>query len=166
MKNNIKNICLFVILASTTFCLKLCMATLPNIEPVTLTLTLYTLLFGWQSVFIVMVYIFLEIAFYGFSLWSIGYLYIWLVLVVVTKLIMNISDCNVKLIALWNGLFGFMFGALYIPLYIITSDLGNVITWWVAGIPYDLIHGISNLIISILILPKLYNTLKIYANNS
>lgn len=160
MNSKVKKICIFSIFASITFCLKICMASLPNIEPVTLTLTLYTMLFGLESIYIAVIYIMLEILVYGFSIWSIGYLYIWIVLILIVNFIVKRYGESIRLIAVYDAIFGLIFGALYIPIYLVITDFNTTIAWWIAGIPYDLIHGVSNYVLSIVLLKRLYDVCK------
>ena len=56
------------------------MSFLPNIEPVSLMVMLFAVVFGWKWVYPVYLYVVMEILFYGISLWNINYLYIWAVL--------------------------------------------------------------------------------------
>lgn len=37
------------------------------------------------------------------------------------------------------------------PLYIISGGFTFAITWWISGIPYDVIHGIANFILCIIL---------------
>ena len=50
---------------------------------------------------------------------------------------------------------GFLFGTLYAPAQALLYGLSfqGMIAWIVAGLPWDLIHGVSNFFCGILILP-------------
>lgn len=50
---------------------------------------------------------------------------------------------------------GFLFGTLYAPAQAILFGFNfkKMIAWIVAGLPYDLIHGVSNFFCGILIAP-------------
>lgn len=155
---NAQKICMYGVLAAITFVVKVAMSPLPNIEPTTLLLSLYTICLGYESIYIMSAYVLLEILMYGFSIWSIGYLYIWLVLIIITKLIWDISNHRLWAVIIWNGVYGFIFGALYMPLSLLTTNLTTAIGWWISGISYDAIHGVANLILSWLLMPILYKT--------
>ena len=73
---------LFGILGGLTFAAKLVMSGLPNIEPVSLMVMLFAVLFGKKAVYPIYVYVTMEILYYGINTWSICYLYVWLVLCV------------------------------------------------------------------------------------
>lgn len=163
MKIKVREICLYGILGALTFVLKLVMASLPNIEPVSLLLIVYTIVFGIKVIYPLSIYVILEILMYGFGIWSVGYLYIWVVLVIMTYSIYNIKhSMNPLLWATVSGIYGFIVGLLYIPLYVITGGTTVAISWWISGIPYDITHGIANFIICLTLfkpLTKLFFTL-------
>ena len=56
------------------------MSGLPNIEPVSLLIMVYMAVLGWRGLFPVYIYVLLEYLIWGVNLWSICYLYVWLVL--------------------------------------------------------------------------------------
>ena len=53
------------------------------------------------------------------------------------------------------ALHGFLYGTLYAPAQAILFglDFSGMIAWIIAGLPFDIIHGISNLIVGMLIVP-------------
>lgn len=148
MKVKTNELCLYSILGAITFICKLIMAPLPNIEPVSLLLIVYAIVFRHHVIYPLTVYVILEIIIYGFGIWSIGYLYIWLILVIITLSIYGINhSTNVLLWATVSGIYGLMVGMLYIPLYVISGGTTFAISWWINGIPYDITHGIANFIL-------------------
>lgn len=150
MKIKTSEICMYSILGALIFAFKLIMAPLPNIEPVSLLIIVYTVAYGIKTIYPLTIYVTLEIVCYGFGIWSIGYLYIWLLLVIATFLIYNIKHSTSALLwATISGIFGLMMGALYIPLYIISGGTAFAISWWLSGITYDIIHGVSNFVLCI-----------------
>ncbi len=48
-----------------------------------------------------------------------------------------------------------MYGTLYAPYqaFAFHLDLQKTIAWIIAGLPWDVIHGVSNLLVGILIVP-------------
>jgi energy-coupling factor transport system substrate-specific component len=150
MKVKTNEICLYGILGTLTFVLKIIMAPLPNMEPVSLLMIIYTIIFGLKTIYALAIYVIFEIAFYGFGIWSVGYLYIWLILVLVTLSIYNINhSTNALLWAIVSGVYGLMMGMLYIPLYVISGGTTLAVSWWISGIPYDITHGVANFILCI-----------------
>lgn len=138
----LRELVLFALLGGVCFLGKLVMAGLPNIEPVTLLVMLFTVTFGWRALLPVYTYVLLELVVYPPELWSISYLYIWLVPVL---LAMALRRCETPLAwALAAGGFGLLFGALCAPVYLATGGWAFAAGWWVSGIPFDLVHGAGN----------------------
>ena len=73
---------LFGMLGALTFAAKLVMMGLPNIEPSSLMVMLFAVIFGKKAVYPIYVYVTLEILYFGINTWTICYLYIWLILAI------------------------------------------------------------------------------------
>ena len=160
MKIKTNEICLYGLLGTFLFALKFAMSSLPNIEPVSLLLIAYTVVFNMKAIYPLAVYVLLELVIYGFGFWSIGYLYIWLILVIIVAIIHKTTNSTNSFIwAIVGGAFGLIFGALYIPLYIISGDFALAITWWVSGLTFDFIHCISNFVLCAILLKPIINVL-------
>lgn len=167
MKIKTREICLYGILGTLLFALKFAMSSLPNIEPVSLLLISYTVVFGIKAVYPLVAYIILEFLIYGFGFWSIGYLYIWFILVILVITICKVSNNNKSpfLWALIGGIFGLIFGALYIPLYVVSGGFAFAVTWWTSGLFYDVIHCVSNYILCLILFKPTTNILLKLKNN-
>lgn len=138
---------LFGILGAMTFAGKWVMSGIPNVEPVSLMVMLFAVTFGWKAVFPIYVYVLMEFLIYGINLWSINYLYIWLVLAVGAWLLRSMKS-RVGW-ALLCGVFGLLFGMLCTPVYIFTLGFRGAAAWWISGIPFDIIHCASNFVIAL-----------------
>ena len=149
---------LFAILGAMTFAAKYVMSFLPNIEPVSLMVMLFAVVFGWKWVYPVYLYVVMEILFYGISLWNINYLYIWAVLAVMA---MFLRDMKSPLgWAMLSGVFGLLFGALCGIVDIFIGGFTYAVTKWVSGIPFDIAHCGGNFIIALLLFKPLRNLLE------
>jgi len=130
--------------------LKLFMQGLPNIEMTSFLIILFTLRFGRLAVYAVPAFILIEGMLYGFGLWWVMYLYAWPLLAAVTHAFARVDSAFFW--AIVSGAFGLLFGLLCaIPYFFIgfagggaMQGLTQMFAWWVAGIPFDLIHGVSN----------------------
>lgn len=152
----IHEICLYGILGALTFVLKLIMAPLPNIEPVSLLLIIYAIVFNWKALYPLCVYVILELTIYGVGIWSVGYLYVWLVLIVATIYIYRMTNStNVLLWSCVSGAYGFITGLLYVPLYIVTGGITTALSWWIGGVPYDITHCIANFVLCVVLFKPL-----------
>lgn len=126
------------------------LAALPNIEVVSLLVLLYTRWFRRRALIIVYAFVALQGILYGFHLWWFGYLYIW-TLLWCAGMLMGKRPRGTWAWAALGGIFGLLFGFLYSPVYLFTGGVHTAIGWWIAGIPFDLLHGIGNFILILLL---------------
>ena len=157
-----REVVLFGVLGALTFAAKYAMSFLPNIEPVSLMVMLFVVVFGRKWVYPVYLYIAMEILFYGISLWNINYLYIWAVLALA-------AGCMKKMQhplgwAILSGAFGLLFGALCGIVDIFIGGFGYAAAKWVSGIPFDIAHCAGNFVIALLLFVPMRRLLeKLYA---
>ena len=121
---------------------KQAMSFIPNFEPVTLLLILYTLHFPRMTPLIIYVFVAVQVLLYGFNVWVYMYLYMWIIVATV---------------------YGMLFGLLCSPVYLFIGGWNMALSWFVSGIPYDIMHGIGNAImVAVLFIPldKLFTRLK------
>lgn len=138
---------------------KIALNPVPNVELITLLVIVFTKQFGWKMTLpAVLIFAFVECTYWGFGTWSIVYFYMWPLLVFLTHLNRNAES-------VWNytvlsTAFGLTFGAFCSVVTLIAAGLNAAFAWWIAGIPYDLIHGISNFIICLLLFRPLNQALE------
>lgn len=149
---------LFGVLGALTFAAKYVMSFLPNIEPVSLCVMLFAVVFGKKWVYPVYLYVAMEILFYGISLWNINYLYIWAVLAVAAYLLRQMRHPLGW--ALVSGTFGLLFGALCGIVDVFIGGFGYAVTKWVSGIPFDILHCAGNFVIALMLFVPLRNLLE------
>ena len=158
IKPTLREIALFGILGALTFGMKVAMSLLPNIEPVSLLVMLYAVVFGRKALYPIYLYVLLEILFYGIQLWNINYLYVWSLLAIGAWL-MRKSKSPLAW-ALLSGVFGLLFGALCAPVYLFTGGLSFAIAWWVIGVPFDLLHCAGNFVMALVLFVPLRRLLE------
>lgn len=134
--------------------IQVAMAALPNIELVTLLVMLYTRWFGRRTLLILLVFAFVEGLIYGFHLWWLMYLYVWPLLWLAVTLLGKTVRPAVVWAAL-GGLFGLVFGLLCSLPYLALGGIHTALGWWIAGIPFDLIHGCSNFVLILVLFSPL-----------
>lgn len=157
-KPSLRELMFFALLGALTFGLKVVMMGLPNIEPVSLMVLLFGAVFGRRALYPVYTYVALEILLYGVNLWSVNYLYVWVILALTGRLLRKADSAWVW--ALASGAFGLCFGMLCAPVYAVTGGWAFAVSWWIAGIPFDLIHGASNFIIALTLFAPLQRVLR------
>jgi len=150
----IKDIVIIGMLSAIMITVQVAFAFLPNIELVSLLIILYTLIFGRKTLFIIYVFVILEGLLYGFGLWWFNYLYVWTVLFLIVRLLRSIR--SPYLWAIVSGLYGLSFGALCSIPYFILSGIPSGFAYWIAGIPFDITHGIANFSITLVMFYPLF----------
>ncbi len=134
-------LCLFGVIAYIS---QVVMSALPNIEIVTLLFIIITRRFGIKALSSVYVFAFCEILTYGFHIWSINYLYVWTVLVLIILPLRKID--NIFIYTLIGGIFGLLFGTLCSIPYFIIGGISFGVSYILTGISFDFLHLFGNTI--------------------
>ena len=163
-KLSVFELTLFGVYGSIMFLTKFVMQWIPNVHLLGLFIAVFTLVYRSKALIPLYVYVMLDGVVSGFSMWWIPYMYIWLPLWGAFMLVGRIRlpvKAQIPLYMVLCGLHGLAFGTLYAPLQALMFGLNfeATIAWIVAGLPFDLIHCISNTVAATLILP-LYHLLK------
>lgn len=157
MKLKTKDIAIFAVMAALMFATKKVMEVIPNVHLVGMFIVALTAIYRTRALIPIYVYVLLDGIFGGFSTWWVPYLYVWAILWGMTMLIPKSLPTAVKsvLYVIVCGLHGFLFGLFYAPAqaFMFGLDLNGTLAWWVAGLPFDLIHGLSNILAGLLIIP-------------
>ncbi len=138
---------------------KLALDFLPNVEVVTLLFIVYTIYFGKKTMLIAVGFTLIECMLKGCNLLSLRYLYIWPLLIILVYYA-NRHKAGCLFYSILSALFGLFFGLLCSIPYLFIGGPGMALTWWIAGIPYDIIHCISNFIICIVLFKPLCAVMK------
>lgn len=131
---------------------------LPNIELVSLLVIVYTLEFPRLAAPAVYTYVFLYGLLNGFGMWWFPQLYIWAVLMLLTRLLQGLGAPLAW--ALVSGIFGLCYGALYAVSYAALNGPAAGLAWWVSGVPFDLLHGAGNFIAALVLFRPLQTGLR------
>lgn len=157
MKITIKELAVFGVLGAMIFASKIVMEFLPNIHIIGVLLISITAVYRIKAIYSLSVFILLTGLLNGFPFWWIPYLYIWFPLVSLALLIPENTSPKIAipLYIIINALHGFTYGILYSPVQALLFglDFRGMISWIIAGLPFDFIHGISNLFCGMLIYP-------------
>lgn len=157
MKLSIREIAVFGMLGAMMFASKKLMEALPNIHLVGVLVIAFTLVYRQKALYPIYIYVIMDGIFSGFNAWWVPYLYVWTLLWGAAMLIpkkLNKKALPFVCMGLC-GLHGFLFGVLYAPAQALFFGLNfkATISWIAAGLPFDIIHGVSNTISGILICP-------------
>lgn len=157
MKLTTKEIVVFAMLGSVMYASKFIMEFLPNIHLLGMFTMVYTLVYRKKALYPIYIYVLINGIFAGFATWWLPYLYIWTVLWFATMLLPTKMPERIRPIVymIVCALHGFLFGTLYAPAQALLFglDFSGMIAWIIAGLPWDIVHGVSNFFCGMLILP-------------
>ena len=137
---------LFGVLLSTA---KFVLATLPNIELVSLLIAVYTYKFRLKALIPTYIFVGIDILLYGINIWNVMYLYVWAIVVFVCLPLKKFRQGWVFAIVL--GLFGLLFGTLCSIPYFFAMGAEFAVSWIASGFVFDCIHGAGNFLIAFLL---------------
>ena len=157
MKLTIREMAIFSMLGALMYVSKMIMEWAPNIHLLGVFTIAFTVVYRAKALYPIYIYVLLNGIFAGFGTWWIPYLYIWAVLWGITMLLPKKMPKPVAVVvySLVNALHGYGFGILYAPAQALLFGLNfkGMLAWIVAGFPFDIIHGTSNLVCGLLIVP-------------
>ncbi len=148
----LRDLLVLVMLAPLLTALKMVLASLYNVELVSLMITVITYKFGIKALIPVYIFSVTEILIYGINIWNVMYLYVWAILVFVCLPFRTIRKG--WFFALLSGLYGLSFGALCSISYYFIPSLGPsfAFSWFISGfIPADLLHAAGNFVSALLL---------------
>lgn len=160
MKLSVREIAVFGMLGAVMYASKMIMELAPNIHLLGVFTIAFTVVYGKKALYPIYVYVLLNGLLSGFATWWVPYLYVWTVLWAVTMLLPKKLPKKLQPIIYMviNACHGFLFGVLYAPVQAVVFGLSfeGMIGWIIAGLPFDMIHGVSNFFCGMLIVPIIY----------
>ena len=157
MKLSAREIVTFAMLGTVMYVSKIIMEFVPNVHLLGVFTITYTLVYRKKALYPLYVYVLLNGIFAGFATWWIPYLYIWTILWGVTMLLPKNIPSKARPFVYMGvcAMHGFLFGTLYAPAQALLFhlDFKGMIAWIIAGLPWDMVHGVSNFFCGILIVP-------------
>lgn len=157
MKPTTREITIFAMLGAVMYASKLLMEVAPNIHLLGVFTIAFTVVYRKKALYPIYIYVILNGIFSGFAAWWVPYLYVWTVLWGVVMLLPEQLPKKLRPLIYMTvcAVHGFLFGTLYAPAQAILFGMSfqGMVSWIIAGLPFDLIHGISNFFCGILIVP-------------
>ena len=144
-------------LGALMYASKMIMEILPNVHLIGVFVISITVVYRKKALYPIYTFVLIQGLFSGFATWWIPYLYIWTVLWGATMLLPKNMPPKIAPFV-YMGLcasHGFLYGTIYAPSQALLFGLNfeQTIAWIIAGIPWDITHGISNFFCGILIYP-------------
>ena len=157
MKLKIKEMTIFAMLGALMYVSKVVMEFAPNIHLLGVFTVAFTVVYRKKALWPIYIFVALTGFFSGIAMWWIPYLYIWTVLWGITMLLpKNIPEKFRPVVyMLVCSAHGFLYGTLYAPsqALLFGLDFRETLAWIGAGLYWDILHGISNFLCGILIVP-------------
>lgn len=157
MKLNIKEIALFGMLGALMYASKMALEILPNVHLLAVFIMAETVVYRQKALYPIYTFVFITGLMNGFSIWWWPYLYIWTLLWGAGMLLPKEMPKKVAPVVYMVvcALHGFLYGTLYSPYQALMFhlDFKGMISWIIAGLPYDAIHGVSNFFCALLVVP-------------
>ncbi len=153
-----RDIALAAAFGALLFVAQVALAFLPNIEVVSILVIVFTLTFGRSVIPMLGVFVLLEGLVYGFGIWWFSYLYLWPILAGISWLCRKVK--GVFAWALISAAYGLCFGALCSIPYFLAGGWAAGVSYWVAGIPFDLAHCGGNFIAALALFVPLRRALE------
>lgn len=136
---------------------KVIMEFAPNVHLIGVFVIAITVVYRKKALYPIYIFVLLTGFLNGFSAWWVPYIYIWTILWAVTMVLPRKMPAKVRPLVYMVvcALHGFGYGILYAPAQAIMFGLSfkGMISWILTGLPFDMIHGISNFFCGILIMP-------------
>lgn len=146
--NKLKMTVISAVFGALLIAVQIALGFLPNVELVTTLLLVFAAVCKGYAFISVYTFVIAEGLIYGFNLWWLGYLYVWLIPTVAGILMRKVK--NPIFHAAFSALFGLMFGILTSPPDLILGK-HETLAYIIAGIPFDLMHCIGNGILTALL---------------
>lgn len=158
-----REITVFAMLGGLMYLSKMMMEWIPNVHLLAVFIVVFTAVYRKKALVIIYTYVFIVGATNGFSPWWYPYLYTWTVLWGLAMLVPIGWSKKVRTVMymLVCGLHGLAYGTLCAPINALMFglDFNGMIAWIIAGIPFDITHGVSNFCTAIIVMP-LVNVVK------
>ncbi len=157
-KSKIVDLTVFAMFGALMFVSKQIMEFLPNFHAITMFIAVLTLVYRVRAIIPVYVFVFIQGAYSGFALWWVPYTYIWAFAWALFMIIPRNASVRTKgiLCTVFSALHGITFGVLYAPFQCIAflgADLNKMISWFIVGFPWDVVHMCGNIVMSFLVIP-------------
>ena len=157
MKLSVREIAVFGVLGAIMYASKLIMEVLPNMHLLGMFIISLTVVYRVKALYPIYTFVLITGLFSGFATWWIPYLYIWTVLWAGAMALPKQMPPKVAaaVYMLLSAAHGCLYGCLYAPVQALMFGLSfeGTLAWIAAGLPFDLIHGVSNFFAGLLIVP-------------
>lgn len=159
MKLTVKELTIYAMLGTLMYASKVIMEFVPNVHLLGVFTVALTVVYRKKALYPIYIFVILTGILNGFATWWIPYLYLWtvlwgIVMILPKKIPKKVQPIVYMIVCAAHGV---LYGTLYAPAQAILFGLSfkGMITWIIAGLPWDFIHGVSNFFCGVLIMPMI-----------
>ena len=135
-----------------------------NVHLLGMFITVFTVVYRAKALIPIYLYVLLYGLYYGFTVWWIGYMYVWAVLWGAVMLLPRSMKPQIAAIVYAGvaGLHGLLFGTMLAPTNAVMANFNfkQTVTWIITGLPADFIHCVSNVVVTFLLAVPIITVLK------
>lgn len=157
MKVSVRETAIFAMLGALMYASKVIMDLAPNIHLIGVFVIAVTVVYRKKALYPIYTFVVLTGLLNGFSAWWVPYIYIWTVLWAVVMVLPKKLPKKAEPFVYMSvcALHGFCYGLLYAPAQALMFGLNfqGMISWIMTGLPFDMIHGVSNFFCGMLVMP-------------
>src|SRR5699024_574905 len=161
---NVYKLTLIAILSTLAIVGRLFLTFIPNAQPVTAIIIMTGLLLGpLPGVLIALITTFVSNIVLGMGIWTIWQILSWSIIGLLAGLLGKLKLKQLPIVVVFSFLAGYLYGFLIsLTTYQVS---GKFWPYYIAGLPFDTIHAIGNVVFIILLYPLMTYLLKKYAHN-
>ena len=156
-KLTVRELCLLSLMAALMFAAQLALSGFANIHVTAPLIIVCCAVFAWKALYAVFLFVMLEALVWGLGLWVISYMYLW-PLLAFAAILMHKNDSPLVW-AVLAAVHGLAFGAGCAVPYLFIGGWEMAFSYWVSGIPFDLIHCAGNFILTLVLYRPLKNVM-------
>lgn len=160
MNFKVKEIVLIAVLSAILTMSQMALSFIPNVELVTLLIIIYSIIYEKKALYMVGIFVIMMGIFHGFGTWWFGYVIIWPLFSFITYKLRKRIEGKYLILSIYSGIFGLMFGILYTIPNILFAGWKAGAAYYIAGIPYDIIHGAGNYFLMLFLGKRVYDILQ------
>ena len=163
-----RKVALVGIMAATVECGKLVLASIPNVEVVTLLLALYGYVFGWLGIAAAAVFVCIEPLVWGVGTWVISYFIYWPLVALVFMLLRRVGVKSRFILAPIAVIMTVFFGVLtsFVDVGLFSGSYDRFFVrfsiYYVRGIPFYVTQTVCNAVLFLTVFPFLSKKLSTY----
>ena len=163
-----RSVALVGIMAATVECGKLVLASIPNVEVVTLLLALYGYVFGWLGIAAAAVFVCIEPLVWGVGTWVISYFIYWPLVALVFMLLRRVGVKSRFILAPIAVIMTVFFGVLtsFVDVGLFSGSYDRFFVrfsiYYVRGIPFYVTQTVCNAVLFLTVFPFLSKNLSAY----